>query len=41
MLKAEGIVTHCRELAPLAPKRQGWATDWLEQPLSRPVLSPS
>jgi hypothetical protein len=33
MLKAEGIVTHYRELVPLPSKRQGWASDWLEQPL--------
>jgi hypothetical protein len=33
LLKDEGIVTYCRELATLPSKRQGWAGDWLEQPL--------
>ena len=33
LLKGGGIITHYRELEPLAPRRQGWARDWLEQPL--------
>ena len=33
ILKAEGVITYYRELTPLPARRQGWARDWLEQPL--------
>jgi hypothetical protein len=33
LLREQGLVGRCAEVRALAPKRQGWADDWLDQPL--------
>lgn len=33
ILQKQGSISYYKELAPLDPKRKGWADDWLDQPL--------